>query len=301
MSPPPTTAQTGPPGRVTSLALVANAGSRECDPRACAEHLRNFGAEVESFGIDEVEPAAAAGAERLVVAGGDGSIGLAAAAAGRAGIPLAVIPVGTAHDFAARMELPEELAAACRLAAQGTEVTRMELGWLEPVGGGGPRPFVNVASAGLPGRAARSAKAWKAPLGTLGYAAGALVAGLTAKPLPARLECDGTTVFDGSAWQVTAAASGAFGAGARVEEADPHDGALDLVVVEAGSRLALVALGYRLRRGGLTGHGDAGHTRCRDARLEVAPGTVFNVDGEIVPAGPVALRGERDAFGLVTA
>ena len=299
MAPPPGTTQSGPPGKVASVALVANEQSRVCDPRACAEQLRGFGAEVESFGMDEIERAAGAGAERLVVAGGDGSIAPAAAAAGHAGIPLALIPAGTANDFAVRMELPGELSAACRLAVQGSHIVSMELGWLEGAGGAGRRPFVNVASAGLPARAAHTAKAWKRPLGTLGYAAGALVAGLRAKPLRARLDCDGTALFDGSAWQVTAAASGAFGAGARVEEADPHDGALDVVVVEAGSRLALVALGYRLRTGGLTGHRSARHARCREARLDVAPGTVFNLDGEIVPFGPAGFTGERDAFRLV--
>ena len=299
MAPTPGTKQSGPPGQATSVALVANADSRACDPRACAQQLERFGARVESFGIDEIERAAAAGADRLVVAGGDGSIAPAAAAAGRAGIPLALIPAGTANDFAVRMELPQELAAACRLAVGGRRVASMELGWLEGADGNGRRPFVNVASVGLPGRAAHTAKAWKRPLGTLGYAAGAAVAGVTAKPLAAKLDCGGETLFDGSAWQVTVAASGAFGAGAQVEEADPHDGALDVVVIEAGSRLGLVALGYRLRTGGLTGHRAARHARCTEAELGVAPGTVFNVDGEIVPLGPARLSGERDAFALV--
>lgn len=281
------------------MALVANAGSRECDPRECAHGLRGFGARVQSFGIDEIESAADSGAERLVVAGGDGSIAPAAAAAGRAGIPLALIPAGTANDFAARMGLSGELTAACRLAVQGTRLASMELGWLQALDGVERRPFVNVASAGLPGHAARAARVWKRPLGALGYAAGAAVAGLTAEPVRALVDCDGRTVFDGSAWQLSAAASGAFGAGARVEEADPQDGALDLVVVEARSRLELVALGYRLRTGGLTGHRRASHARCKEAFLQVEPGTVFNVDGEIVRFGPARLSGQKNAFSLV--
>ena len=46
------------------------------------------------------------GPERIAVAGGDGTIGSVAELAGRLGVPLAVIPTGTANDFARAHELP---------------------------------------------------------------------------------------------------------------------------------------------------------------------------------------------------
>jgi diacylglycerol kinase (ATP) len=275
------------------VALVANAGSRGCDPGVCAQRLQSFGAEVETFAIDQVDRAVAAGADRLVVAGGDGSIAPVAAAAGRAGTPLAVLPAGTANDFAHRMGLPVDLVSAARLAVRGTRVKQLELGWMDD------RPFVNVASAGLPGPAARTAKAWKKPLGTVGYAAGAVAAGLTAKAVGVELSCDAGRLFAGDAWQVTVAASGAFGAGARIEEADPHDGALEVIAIAAGPRPGLIALAYRLRRGSLGEHRRARHARCQTATLEVPDGTEFNVDGEVVESGPAQFRGEADAFSLV--
>jgi diacylglycerol kinase (ATP) len=280
-------------GAALRVALVANAGSGTCDPDQCAEWLRSFGAEVEPFAIDELERAVAAGADRLVVAGGDGSIAPVAAAAGRAALPLALLPVGTANDFARRLGLPLELSAAARLAVCGTQVQKLELGWMEE------RPFVNVASAGLPGPAARTAKAWKKPLGALGYAAGALVAGVTAKALSVEVSCDGGALFQGEAWQVTVAASGAFGAGSRIQEADPHDGQLEVIAVEAGPRPGLVAVAYRLRRGDLGGYRRSRHARCRRATLVVPGLTEFNVDGEVVESGPARFRGEADAFSLV--
>ena len=114
------------------------------------------------------------------------------------------------------------------------------------------RPFVNVANAGLAAPPAERARSWKKRLGPLAYAAGAVVAGLSAKPLTCLVECDGEELLAGEAWQVTVAASGAFGAGATVEEADPSDGALEVIAIEAGPRLGLVSLAYRLRRGDLT-------------------------------------------------
>jgi diacylglycerol kinase (ATP) len=276
-----------------AIALVANPNSRACDPDEVAERLRSHGAEVELFEVEDAERAARSGCDRVAVAGGDGSIAHTAAAAGAAGVPLALVPAGTANDFARRMELPRELGEACRLAARGNELREVELGWMDE------RPFVNVASAGLPGPAARRARAWKKPLGALGYAAGAAVAGATARAVPVSVDCEGDSLFEGDAWQVTVAASGAFGAGSRIDEADPHDGALEVVAVAAGPRPGLVALAYRLRSGSLARHRKASRRRCTTATVRVPDGTDWNVDGEIVPAGSSSFRGQADAFRLV--
>jgi diacylglycerol kinase (ATP) len=277
------------------LALVANPDSRAGDPDAVAARLRGFGAQVEVFATGDEDRAAAAGADRIVVAGGDGSIAPAASTAGAAGLPLALVPVGTANDFARRMGIPGDLAAACRLAVRGTRLHEIELGWMDE------RPFVNVASAGLPASAARAARAWKKPLGALSYATGALVAGLTAKAVPVTVKCGSGSLFEGDAWQVTVAASGAFGAGARIAEADPHDGALEVVAVAAGPRPGLVALAYRLRSGSLGRHRRARQRRCRSAVVRVPEGTEWNVDGEIVTAGSARFSGQAKAFQLVVA
>lgn len=278
----------------TTVALVANERAGSNDAAQCADRLRAFGADVLRFGVDETENAAASGADRLVVAGGDGSIGPAAAAAGRAGIPLAVVPAGTANDFASRLGLPSNITAACRLAVHGTRLKSMELGWMND-----ERPFVNVASAGLPAPAAERASGWKDKLGPLAYAAGALSAGVTAKPLTCLVLCNGRELLAGEAWQVTVAASGAFGAGASIEEADPVDGALEVVAIEAGSRIGLVSLAYHLRRGTLTSHPHAFHLHCDQAEVQVPDCTRFNVDGELVTVGEARFKAVKGAFRLV--
>jgi diacylglycerol kinase (ATP) len=278
----------------TTVALVANERAGSSNPGVCAERLRAFGAELTRFDIDEIEDAVASGADRIVVAGGDGSIGPVAAAAGRAGIPLAVVPAGTANDFARRMGLPDSVTAACRLAVHGRQLRSLELGWMNDM-----RPFVNAASAGLPGPAAEQASSWKDRLGPLAYAAGAVVAGLNAKPLTCLVECDGEELLAGEAWQVTVAASGAFGAGVTVEEADPSDGALDVIAIEAGPRLGLVSLAYHLRRGDLTRHPRAYHKHCDKAEVQVPDYTRFNVDGELVTEGDARFRAVKGAFRLV--
>jgi diacylglycerol kinase family enzyme len=274
--------------------LVANERAGSNDAAHCADRLRASGAHVLRFGIEDADEAGMSGADRLVVAGGDGSIGPAAAAAGRAGIPLAVIPAGTANDFATRLGIPAGITAACRLAVHGTKLRSMELGWMND-----ERPFVNVASAGLPAPAAERARGWKDRLGPLAYAAGAVSAGMSAKPLTCLVLCEGREVLAGEAWQVTVAASGAFGAGASIEEADPSDGALEVVGIEAGSRFGLVSLAYHLRRGTLTSHPRAYHVHCNQAEVQVPDRTRFNVDGEIVTTGEARFRAVKAAFRLV--
>lgn len=286
--------QEQPAHATATVALVANERSGSSDPERCAECLASFGAKLRRFDIEEINDAVVSGVDRVVVAGGDGSIAPVAAAAGAAGIPVAVVPAGTANDFARRMKLPEELPAACRLAVRGTDLRDLELGWFNR-----ERPFVNVASAGLPAPAAERAGSWKRLLGPLAYAVGAVAAGLTAKPLPCLVDCDGRELLAGEAWQVTVAASGAFGAGVVLESADPSDGRLDVLGIEAGPRLGLVGLAYRLRSGGVADHPRAFQMRCSTVEVRVPDGTPFNVDGEVVTAGSARFTAQERAFQLV--
>jgi YegS/Rv2252/BmrU family lipid kinase len=235
---------------------------------------------VTAFEPDEAEAAAAASPDVIAVAGGDGSLAPAALAASSVEAALAVIPAGTANDFARALEVPDDLDRACELAAAGLSERRLDIGLM------GNRPFLNAASAGLPPAAAVRAKGLKGALGPLAYAVGAIRAGITADPLPCEVRCDGRSIFAGDAWQVTVACTGSFGAGSSVD-ADPEDGRLDVVVIEAGPRARLVAHAYGLRAGSVERQPDTRDCRCAEAEVEVAEGTLFNVDGEIVEAGPV--------------
>jgi diacylglycerol kinase (ATP) len=275
-----------------SIALVANPGSGSGDAGRVEQLLRGGGATVRVFSLEEAGEAARSGAERLAIAGGDGSIAAAASAAGKAGIPVAVIPAGTANDFAAAAGLPEHLEEACRLAARGERRRPVDVAWL------GERPFVNVASAGLPPQAARRAAGLKGSLGPLAYLLGALAAAARSRPVECALACDGQPLFAGSAWQATVGCSGAFGAGSSVG-GSTEDGLLHAVAVPAGSRLALLRRAYGLRRGNIGEQRGVASAPGRAVELDLPPGTELNVDGELVESGPVSVRIEPGAFELV--
>lgn len=216
------------------------------------------------------------GTDRVVVAGGDGSIGVAARAAHDAGVPLAVIPGGTANDFARAVGLPADIEQACALAADPSAVTRhYEIGLL------GSTPFVNAAAAGLSAVASRYAEPHKPKLGALAYALGAVRAGVSAPSLHGRIRCDGEECFDGAVWQVVVAATGAFGGGSSIGGTRPDDGQLDVAVVPAGPRVKLVRHAWGMRRGVLTAQRDVPHFRANRVEVDLPERTQFNVDGDL--------------------
>jgi diacylglycerol kinase (ATP) len=281
-----------------SVALLANLESGFGDAEGVAGLLRGAGATVTELPLDHADTVPGVDADRIVVAGGDGSLGGAAALASRADVPLAVIPTGTANDFAGTLGLPRETEEAVRLAVEGQKARRLDLAWIS-VDDQSARPFVNVASTGLSPVAAHQAGRLKRQLGPLAYSVGALRAGLGANPLPCEVTCDHRRAFTGSAWQVTVACTGAFGAGAEVD-ADPHDGLLDAVVMEAGSRLRLIRYAYGMRAGNV--EAQQGVARCAGERVRVETdgATGFNVDGELVAGASARCEVTRRAFAVIT-
>jgi diacylglycerol kinase (ATP) len=256
--------------------------------------LREYGVEVTLFGPDAADAAARSGADRIAVGSGDGGLAPAAAAAARVGVPLAVIPVGTANDFARGQGLPAGYHSAARLAALGTTLRVLDLAWMAP------RPFVNAASAGLASLAGEAATDMKRVLGPVAYFAGALWSGLSGRPIGCSVTADGVQAFEGKAWQVTVAGTGSFGAGSQLDIADARDGLLDVAVLEAGSRIRLVGYAYGLRTRRLTGQAGVRHVSAELIELELEKATTLNVDGELIPAGPaIEFHVEREAFRLV--
>jgi diacylglycerol kinase family enzyme len=294
------------------LALIANPRSGTApDPDELKRRLAADGASVACVPIEQIADAdggaledgaldalrAGGPPDRVAVAGGDGSIGPAALCAARLGVPVAVIAVGTANDFARAKGLPlDDLEAACALARDPHATTaRAELGMA------GDRPFVNAAAAGLSVAAAHAARPHKPRLGALAYGVGAIKAGLTATPLHCAVACDGRLTFEGHAWQVVVAVTGAFGGGSEIGATRAADGLLDVAVVPAGSRVSLVRRAFGMRTGRLTAQPDVTHERAGIIDVETAGHPTFNVDGETCRCEPAHFALCPGGFAVVTA
>jgi diacylglycerol kinase (ATP) len=296
------------------IALVANrASGGGLDPAPLVAAMQ--GAEVLVLAPTELDRVATWEPDRIAVAGGDGTIAAVAELAGRLDVPLAVIGAGTANDFARANRLPLDRLAAAALAATGTELRPLELARLAD-----GRPFVNVASAGLASVAARRAQPLKSRFGPLAYALGAIRAATTGRPLEARVQVDGETVFAGSAWQVIVACTGAFGGGSGIGAANADDGELDVVIVPARSmdpsripgpvpgvrlgsqtlsRVKLVRRAWGLRTQTIERQRAVPHFQGRVIGVELPPGTEFNCDGELLVGGMERVTVRAGAFNLV--
>ncbi|WP_188963187.1 diacylglycerol/lipid kinase family protein [Deinococcus aquiradiocola] len=90
-----------------------------------------------------------AGAPRVVVGGGDGSLSLAAHALAGSGVTLGVLPLGTGNTFARSVGVPLDLPGACRVIAEG-HVRRVDVGRLNG------RAFLNSAALGTSAEIART-------------------------------------------------------------------------------------------------------------------------------------------------
>jgi diacylglycerol kinase family enzyme len=265
------------------LAFVVNrASGRGGDPPRIGEE----------FAIDELDRIPP-DVDRIAVAGGDGSIAPVAELAGRLGVPLAVIPSGTANDFARAQGLPLDLAEAARLALHGEATQALELGHLST-----GRPFVNVAAAGLSSVAGRRAQPLKSRFGPFAYGLGAARAAVSGQPLAITVRVDGEPRFEGEAWQVMVACTGAFGGGSGIGAADATDGELDVVILPAGSRVALARRAWGLRTQTIERQRKVEHFVGRVVAVEGAG--ELNCDGEFVDGGLERVTARANAFRLVT-
>ncbi len=92
---------------------------------------------------DVAREAGARGYQRVVVAGGDGTVNEAVVGLAGGSVPLGIVPVGTVNALAQNIGLQSgDVQTACRAVARGC-VRRLDLGYL------GGRPFANMAGVGL--------------------------------------------------------------------------------------------------------------------------------------------------------
>jgi diacylglycerol kinase family enzyme len=129
----------------------------------------------------------AAGTPRVLVAGGDGTIALAATALAGTNVALAVLPGGTLNHFARDHGIPSDPDEALAVAATGP-VTLVDVGYVNDV------LFLNTSSVGAYTRYVRTRERLEPGLG---YWAASLVAGirvlLTLHPMPVALAVNGAT------------------------------------------------------------------------------------------------------------
>jgi diacylglycerol kinase family enzyme len=242
---------------------------------------------------DLYEALAAAQGRRVVLAGGDGT--LHAAVNAPLELPdLALIPLGRANNVARALGIPTDPVEAARLAARGdtrgVDVLRVERD-------GQALYCLEAVSAGL--QADARSRYHSRNSADLVAGARALLSAIHGyRPYLATLFVDGRPAHDGPAAQVFLSNLPYFGFGFRVDPwADPGDGLLEAIVLEADSRRELVSILAAARRGRHLDRAGASIVRGHEARLE---GVVPLVgDGEVLGDGAVSATVEQGRLRLV--
>lgn len=240
---------------------------------------------------EEVRRLVGGGCERLVVAGGDGTVHLVAnellaLGAGHA-VTLGLLPAGTGCDLARTLRIPASPEEALQVALEAPP-RAMDAGRIEA----GDRRFffVNVASAGISGLVDELVNA-NPRRGALAFLASTLRAVRRYRAPDVTVEVDGAALFSGPVLVVAVANGKSFGKGMKIApSAAVDDGVFDVVVVRAVRgwellrRLPLVYLGRHLHLPQV--RFVRGHT----VRLEFGAGfPPFDVDGECYPSAPATV------------
>ncbi|TBW49525.1 YegS/Rv2252/BmrU family lipid kinase [Marinobacter halodurans] len=220
--------------------------------------------------------------DRVLAAGGDGSVNRAASLCLRTGATLGILPSGTANDFARNLGLPDDPTALCELVASG------RTHWLD-VAGFDDQIFLNVAHIGLGTWPVReSSSQTKRLLGRFSYVATLLRKVRDKRGFRAVIECESGVVA--GRWLSIVVATGAFfGGGNEIPEASANDGQLDIVAVKPRSlmRLFLTFLRVRIFRRSPGQTDTVVHLKSPWCRIDTHKPKTVTADGDVAGKTPL--------------
>lgn len=196
----------------------------------------------------------------VIVGGGDGSVNHALPALMKTGLPLLLVPLGTANNLARTLSIPTDLILALSLLRDG-KIKSIDIGiaktldTLSDVANAGPPevPFVNVIGIGMSAKVNRfvpsGQKRW---LGVFAFALTALRVAARMSPFHVAIECDGK-MHHGRTWQITVCNGRNYGNGLVVApDATLNDQILHGISTEIGKWWHGFGLLPRFRDGRLT-------------------------------------------------
>jgi diacylglycerol kinase (ATP) len=222
--------------------------------------------------------AAEDGVERLLVAGGDGTMHHAAQGLAGSECALGVIPLGSGNDLAGTLGIPPDLDAAVARALGG-EIRRIDLARV------GETYCIGYAGVGFDSEVTRFANEVKVLRGPLIYFYSVIHTLITFEPPRMKVVHD-EGVFEGRVMFTVVNNLPRFGGGMRIApEARIDDGLLDLVIVKEVPKPVLMSIFPKVYSGRHVGHPAVTIVRTRRAEITIdRPMTMYG-GGE--PVGPV--------------
>lgn len=234
--------------------------------------------------------AAESGVERVLVAGGDGTVHEAVNGLAGSETALGIIPIGTGNDLAHSLGLPRDPIAALNflLSAPGTRMDVVRAG---------DEVYAGVGGAGFDSAANRMANSWPAwPRGHLRYWLAGFATAATYEAAHTELIADGERIEGRFQWAAFANTP-YYGGGVRIApRADCRDGLLDICLVEPMGLWELLDF-YPTIFDGRHESSSRGRTvrmvqtlRAREVELRLPGGGEVYGDGELLGTIPMRLK-----------
>ncbi|MCX6362441.1 MAG: diacylglycerol kinase family lipid kinase [Armatimonadetes bacterium] len=236
--------------------------------------------------------AARDGAQLLVAAGGDGTVGDVAAEAAAAGVDLGVIPAGTGNDLARhygiRLDMDGAVAALAR-----SRVVEMDMGMAND------RPFVNISGCGFDAVvASRTNRGFRFLKGHAAYTAATFLELMRFRPAAFVLRVDGVE-HRGRAMLCTVANTSSYGGGMLIApEADASDGMLDACVLWQVTKVEFARAFPLVFKGEHVHHPRVTMLRGSVIEVDSDPPMPILIDGEVAGRTPVRFSVRPNALRL---
>jgi diacylglycerol kinase (ATP) len=222
---------------------------------------------------EQARKAAEDGVERLLVAGGDGTMHHAVQGLAGTSCALGVIPLGSGNDLAGTLGIPPDLEAAVERATKG-EVRRIDLARV------GETYCVGYAGVGFDSEVTRYANEVKVLRGPLIYFYAVIHTLITFEPPRMRVVHD-EGVFEGKVMFTVVNNLPRFGGGMRIApDARIDDGLLDLVIVKEIPKPTLLSVFPKVYNGRHVGHPAVQILRTRRAEITIDRPMILYGGGE---------------------
>lgn len=230
----------------------------------------------------------------VLIAGGDGTVDNVVNAMAKVGVsvPIGIIPVGTANDFAKFLGMSLNIEKACKQILS-SEVTAVDLGSIND------KYFVNVASAGLFTDVSQKTDVnLKNTIGKLAY----YVKGLEELPNFRKLNINIKSKemqFDGEMYFMLVFNGQTAGGFKLANQADPADGLLDVIIFKAISIRELIPLFVKVLRGEHLDSDNVIYFKTDNLEIECYEDIVTDIDGEKGPDFPLNIKCIKGALKVL--
>lgn len=234
-----------------------------------------------SEGIGEIIEKHHRDIDAIVIGGGDGTLHLAAASLVKYGLPVGILPLGTANDLARTLGIPSDLEEAVRIIL-GRNLKPINLGIVNKT------YFFNVANIGLGVKVARRLSGpAKKKLGIFSYAKGLLDVFRRQKPFRVKIECDDRRRLKLKSIQVAVGNGKFYGGGIAIsEDADIGENGLVLYSLEPKDLWEAAILGPLFKFGKIKGIDGITVLHAKKFRVMTNRPMSISADGEIVSVTP---------------